>query len=91
MTRTDLCNLIHQYAIKYSKYAVELVLADPNSFIQPKPPLNPCGLLYKSIEQQLCNNCIHNYCGCFVQDSILKANPEATFTTFGCNKFKLCK
>ena len=91
MTRNDLCELINQYAIAYSKYTVELVLAGPDSFVQPKPPLNPCGLIHDSFEQQICDNCRYDYCGCSVQDLILQVDPEATFTTFGCNRFESCK
>ena len=44
--------------------------------------------IYDSFEQQLCNNCIFDYCGCSVQDSILQIEPTATFDTFGCNSFE---
>ena len=43
--------------------------------------------IYDEFEQQICANCIHDYCGCFVQDSILQVDPDATFDTFGCNYF----
>lgn len=42
------------------------------------------------LSKQVCDNCLFDYCGCSVQDSILRADPEATFTTFGCNSFT-CK
>lgn len=42
---------------------------------------------YNAFEQQTCANCIHDYCGCSVQDSILQVDPDATFDTFGCNSF----
>lgn len=87
MTQTNICNLIHQYVIEYSKYAVELVLTDPNSFTQPKPPLNPCGLIYTTFKHRICDNCYYDGYGCSVQDSILQVDPEATFDTFGCNSF----
>ena len=44
----------------------------------------------QALSKQVCNNCKFDYCGCSVQDSILRADPEATFTTFGCNSFT-CK
>lgn len=47
--------------------------------------------IYDSFEQQLCGNCKHDGYGCSVQDSILRADPDATFTTFGCNSFESCK
>lgn len=47
--------------------------------------------IYNSFEQRLCDNCTFDYCGCSVQDSILQVNPNATFTTFGCNSFEPCK
>lgn len=47
--------------------------------------------IYDTFEQQICDNCRHDYCGCSVQDSILQIDPEATFTTFGCNSFESCK
>lgn len=47
--------------------------------------------IYDDFEQQICNNCKHDYCGCSVQDSILQVDPEAIFTTFGCNGFESCK
>ena len=43
--------------------------------------------VFDNFELRICDNCKHDYCGCSVQDSILQANPEATFTTFGCNSF----
>lgn len=49
------------------------------------------GKVFDSFEQQICGNCKHDYCGCSVQDSILQIDPEATFTTFGCNSFEPCK
>ena len=42
------------------------------------------------LSKQICDNCKFDYCGCSVQDSILRADTEATFTTFGCNSFT-CK
>ena len=45
-------------------------------------------LIYDSFEQRLCDNCNFDYCGCSIQDSILQIEPEATFTTFGCNSFE---
>ena len=42
------------------------------------------------LSKQVCDNCKFDYCGCSVQDSILRVDPEATFTTFGCNSFT-CK
>ena len=47
--------------------------------------------IYDTFEQQTCVNCKHDGYGCSVQDSILQVNPEATFTTFGCNSFESCK
>ena len=44
----------------------------------------------QALSKQVCDNCKHDYCGCSVQDSILRADPEATFATFGCNSFT-CK
>ena len=44
--------------------------------------------IYDSFEQRLCNNCLFDGCGCSVQDSIFQIEPEATFTTFGCNSFE---
>ena len=44
--------------------------------------------VFDSFEQQLCSNCKHDGYGCSVQDSILQVDPEATFTTFGCNRFE---
>lgn len=44
--------------------------------------------IYSSFEQRLCDNCSFDYCGCSIQDSILQIEPEATFTTFGCNSFE---
>lgn len=44
--------------------------------------------IYDSFEQRLCDNCNFDYCGCSIQDSILQVDPEATFTTFGCNSFE---
>ena len=40
---------------------------------------------------EICNNCKFNFCGCSVQDSILQVDPEATFKTFGCHSFEICK
>ena len=50
-------------------------------------------VIYDSFEQRLCDNCTFDYCGCSIQDTILEVDPEATFTTFGCNGFapKPCK
>ena len=47
--------------------------------------------IYDTFEQQTCVNCKQDGYGCSVQDSILQVNPEATFTTFGCNSFESCK
>lgn len=47
--------------------------------------------VYDSFEQCACNNCTFDYCGCSVQDSILRCDPNATFDTFGCNSFEQCK
>ena len=44
----------------------------------------------QALSKQVCDNCKFDYCGCSVQDSILRVDPEATFTTFGCNSFT-CK
>ena len=44
----------------------------------------------QALSKRVCDNCKFDYCGCSVQDSILRADPEATFTTFGCNSFT-CK
>ena len=45
--------------------------------------------IYDSFEQRLCNNCLFDDCGCSVQDSILRCDPNVTFDTFGCNSFEL--
>lgn len=47
--------------------------------------------IYDDFTEQICSNCKHDGCGCSVQDSILQIDPEATFTTFGCNSFESCK
>ena len=94
MTRNEICNIIHQYAMDYMRYKHdlwELELTDPTNEIKPKPPINPCSLIFNSSEQQLCENCKYDSYGCSVQDSILQVNPEAIFTTFGCNGFESCK
>lgn len=41
-----------------------------------------------AMKSQFCDNCIFDYCGCSVQDSILQIDPNATFDTFGCNSFE---
>ena len=87
MTRDDLCELINQYAIAYSKYTVELVLTDHDSFVQPKPPLNPCGLIYDSFEQQTCANCIKQ----LNQECDVFDSGYSTELDFGCNRFEPCK
>ena len=44
--------------------------------------------LEELIKPKSCDDCMFNYCGCSVQDSILKADNTATFKTFCCNSFK---
>lgn len=44
--------------------------------------------IYDSLEQSVCDNCIFDFCGCSIQDSILQIDQEATFNTFGCNSFE---
>ena len=40
------------------------------------------------IKPKSCDDCMFDYCGCSVQDSILRADNTATFETFCCNSFK---
>ena len=47
--------------------------------------------IYDDFEQRTCENCKYDSYGCSVQDSILQVDPEAIFTTFGCNGFESCK
>lgn len=40
--------------------------------------------LIKEQKPKFCTTCIFDYCGCSVQDSILRCNESADFDTFGC-------
>lgn len=44
--------------------------------------------VFDRLDKQICSNCVHDHCGCSVQDSILQVDSEATFYTFGCNSFE---
>lgn len=44
--------------------------------------------LEELIKPKSCDDCMFDYCGCSVQDSILRADNTATFETFCCNSFK---
>lgn len=44
--------------------------------------------LEELIKPKMCDDCMFDYCGCSVQDSILRADNTATFETFCCNRFK---
>lgn len=44
--------------------------------------------LEEAMKPKSCDDCMFDYCGCSVQDSILRADNTATFETFCCNRFK---
>ena len=44
--------------------------------------------LEEVMKPKTCEGCAFDYCGCSVQDSILRADNTATFETFCCNRFK---
>lgn len=77
ITRETAKQLAEEFYTPKSTYAMKMRWKD--KFIDA---------IYDSFEQRLCDNCSFDYCGCSIQDSILQIEPEATFTTFGCNSFE---
>ena len=75
-------SIVHDKASEYSHDSFVANIAQVASLIDT---------VYDSFEQHICNNCTFDYCGCSVQDSILRCDPNATFDTFGCSSFQPCK
>ena len=44
--------------------------------------------IYNEFESRSCNGCKHDWCGCSVQDSILRIDSEVRFDSFCCNKWE---
>jgi hypothetical protein len=42
----------------------------------------------EDLQNRSCDNCRYDYCGCSIQDSILKIEPDANFDNFSCNKWE---
>lgn len=77
MTRQELFEYGKSIGIEPSTWGERCVMVDTILAMQPK----------------FCGECQFDYCGCSVQDSILKVEPDAKFNKFGCTHFKpnLCK
>ena len=73
MTRNEAKNLIIRNNAEWFWYeTIDKIFDEHEELIKPKS----------------CDDCMFDYCGCSVQDSILRADNTATFETFCCNRFK---
>jgi hypothetical protein len=44
--------------------------------------------IYDDFENKSCDNCKYDFCGCDIQDSLIRSHNDDNFSDFCCNKWE---